>query len=104
MLAGGHSTAVNFPLPERFVLHKVYSSTKRHADPAKPRKDGLQAAASGAVIVETDMGFLHKAAQDAPPEVLDTARSRLPALSELFQARRHHTTHQYSPPATHSPQ
>ncbi len=88
VLAGGHCFPVNLPLPERFVLHKLYSSTKRHADPAKARKDVLQAAVLGAVIVETDAGSLQKAVQDAPPEVIETARLRLPALRELLRAHR----------------
>jgi hypothetical protein len=86
VMAGGHCIPVNLPLPERFVWHKLYSSTKRNADPAKARKDLLQAAALGAVLVETDAGSLADAAREAPHEVLDAARSRLPALRELLQA------------------
>lgn len=88
VLAGGHCIPVNLPLPERFVLHKLYSSTQRHADLGKARKDVWQAAVLGAVIVETDMGSLQQAAEDAPPEVLEAARSRLPALKKLLQAHR----------------
>jgi hypothetical protein len=88
VLAGGHCIPVNLPLPERFVLHKLYSSTQRHADPAKARKDVWQAAVLGAVIVETDAGSLQQAAEDAPPEVLETARSRLATLNDLLGAHR----------------
>ncbi|MCY7315797.1 MAG: hypothetical protein LH480_09285 [Rubrivivax sp.] len=88
VLAGGHCIPVNLPLPERFVLHKLYSSTRRRADPAKARKDLVQAAVLAAVIVETDGGSLRQAAKDAPAEILETARTRLPALKELLQAHR----------------
>ena len=88
VLAGGHCIPINLPLPERFVLHKLYSSTKRHADPAKARKDVLQAAVLAAVLIETDAGSLKQGAEDAPEEVLEAARMRLPALRELLQAHR----------------
>ena len=88
VLAGGQCVPVNLPLPERFVLHKLYSSTKRQADQAKARKDVQQAAVLGAVLVETDTGSLQQAASDAPPEILETARSRLPVLRELLRAHR----------------
>ena len=86
VLAGGHCIPVNLPLPERYVWHKLYSSTKRHAEPAKARKDLLQAAALSAVLVETDTGSLEDAARDAPPEILKAARTRLSALKELLQS------------------
>lgn len=86
VLAGGHCIPVNLPLPERFVLHKLYSSTQRRADAAKARKDVLQAAVLAAAVVETDAGSLQQAAEDAPREVLRTARTRLPALKNLLQA------------------
>jgi hypothetical protein len=88
VLAGGHCIPINLPLPERFVLHKLHSSTNRHADPAKARQDVVQAAVLAAVIVETDAGSLQQAAADAPPELVDTARSRLPALKGVLQAHR----------------
>lgn len=86
VLAGGHCIPVNLPRPERFVWHKLYSSTKRRADAAKARKDLTQAAVLGAVLVETDAGSLEEAARDAPHEILEAARSRLPGLKGLLQA------------------
>ena len=86
VLAGGHCIPVHLPLPERLVMHKLYSSTQRRADLAKARKDVLQAAVLAAVLVETDAGSLRQAAKDAPAAVLKSARTRLPTLRALLQA------------------
>jgi hypothetical protein len=86
VLAGGHCIPVNLPAPERFVWHKLYASTQRQTEPAKARKDLLQAATLSAVLVETDAGALEEAAREAPRPVLQAARSRLTALAEQLQA------------------
>jgi hypothetical protein len=84
MLAGGHCIPVNLPDPARFVWHKLYSSTKRHADTAKARKDLQQAAVLAAVLSDLEDGALEEAAAAAPKEVLQAANTRFPALKKLL--------------------
>lgn len=86
VLAGGHCIPANLPDPARFVWHKLYSSTQRHADTAKARKDLQQAAVLAAVLADLDGGALEEAAAAAPGEVLQAANARLPALMELLAA------------------
>ncbi len=85
-LAGGHCIPVRLPSPERFVWHKLYSSTTRVNDPTKARKDVLQAATLAAVLVEQDEASFEDSAREVPAAVLAAARSRLPNLRELLAA------------------
>jgi len=85
MLAGGHAVPVNLPAPERFVWHKLYSSTARVAFRDKASKDLLQAATMAAVLVEQDDAPLGEALRGAPAELFEAARARLPALHELLE-------------------
>jgi hypothetical protein len=84
VLAGGHCIPANLPDPARFVWHKLYSSTKRHSDTAKARKDLQQAAVLAAVLSDLEDGALEEAAAAAPKEVMEAAKTRLPALKELL--------------------
>lgn len=84
MLAGGQAVPVNLPSPERFVWHKLYSSTARLASREKASKDLLQAATLAAVLVEQDDAQLGEALTDAPAELVSAARGRLPTLRELL--------------------
>ncbi|WP_425258331.1 GSU2403 family nucleotidyltransferase fold protein [Rubrivivax sp. RP6-9] len=84
VLAGGHCIPANLPDPARFVWHKLYSSTRRHADTAKARKDLQQAAVLAAVLAELDDGALEEAATAAPPDVLQAAQTRLAMLQQLL--------------------
>jgi hypothetical protein len=86
VLAGGHCIPANLPDPARFVWHKLYSSTKRHSDTAKARKDLQQAAVLAAVLADLEGGALEEAATAAPGEVLEAANTRFPALQELLAA------------------
>jgi hypothetical protein len=86
VLAGGHCIPANLPLPARFVWHKLYSSTKRHSDTAKARKDLQQAAVLAAVLSDLEDGALEEAAVAAPGEVLEAANMQYPALQELLPA------------------
>jgi hypothetical protein len=85
-LAGGHCIPVNLPSPERFVWHKLYSSTTRINEPSKAQKDILQAATLAAVLVEQDDASLEESAGEAPAAVLAAARTRLELLGELLAA------------------
>lgn len=84
LLAGGSCVPVRLPAPERFLLHKLYSSVSRTAFPEKARKDLMQAATMAAVLVEDDGADLAAALDDAPSAVRSAARSRLPALRGLL--------------------
>ena len=86
MLAGGHCVPVNLPSPERFVWHKVYSSTARVAFKDKAPKDLRQAATLAAVLVEQDDAGpgLGDALAAAPAAVRSAAQTRLPALRALL--------------------
>lgn len=84
VLAGGHCIPVNLPDPARFVWHKLYSSTQRHSDTAKARKDLRQAAVLAAVLSDLDDGALEEAAAAAPAEVRQAAHTRLPEMTELL--------------------
>jgi hypothetical protein len=84
MLAGGHCVPVKLPAPERLVWHKLYSSTARAGNSAKAQKDLLQAATLAAILVEQDDAVLSESLAQAPREVRDAARTRLPALDKLL--------------------
>jgi len=84
VLAGGHCIPANLPEPARFVWHKLYSSTKRHSDTAKARKDLQQAAVLAAVLSDLEDGALEEAAAAAPKEVLQAARTRFSTIKELL--------------------
>lgn len=86
VLAGGHCIPASLPDPARFVWHKLYSSAKRLSDTAKARKDVQQAAVLAAVLADLEDGALEEAAAVAPREVLEAAKTRLPALRELLAA------------------
>jgi hypothetical protein len=84
VLAGGHAVPVLLPSPERFVWHKLYSSTARIATRDKAAKDLIQAATLVAVLVEQDDALLAETLIDAPHELVQASRARLPALRELL--------------------
>lgn len=86
VLAGGHCFPVNLPAPDRYVWHKLYSSTTRVNDPTKARKDLVQAATLAAVLVEQDDASFEDTAHDVPAVVMTAARTRLPQLREQLAA------------------
>lgn len=86
VLAGGHCVPANLPQPARFMWHKLYSSTKRHSDTAKARKDLQQAAVLAAVLAESEEGALEESAAEASQEVLRAAKARLPQVREILEA------------------
>lgn len=86
VLAGGHCIPVKLPAPERFVWHKLYSSTARVNDPTKADKDLLQAATLAAVLVERDDADFADAVRELPAALRAAARARLPRLRERWGA------------------
>jgi hypothetical protein len=86
ILAGGQCIPVRLPAPERFVLHKLYSSVARVNNPTKAAKDVLQAATLAATLVETDDADLTRSARKAPAAMRARARRALPSLRRVLRA------------------
>jgi len=74
-LSPNSAVPVRIPSPERFVLHKLYSSQSRRADRDKARKD-LEQAAAIAVAVE----------EETPERLCDVFR-KTPAAAKTAVAR-----------------
>lgn len=66
ILAPNHVVPVKVPAPERFVLHKLYSSQSRRADRDKVRKDLRQAAVIAAALEEEAPAALDEALRAMP--------------------------------------
>lgn len=84
-LAGGHCLPVNLPAAERFLWHKLYASASRSGSPEKAQKDLVQAATLAAILVEQDDASLPQSLAEAPPEMQEAARKRLPAMRKLLK-------------------
>jgi hypothetical protein len=80
VLAGGHCVPVRIPRPERWIWHKLYSSTSRQGSPEKAEKDLLQAVTLAAILTEQDEAVISDSLSDAPAALKTAARKRLPAL------------------------
>jgi hypothetical protein len=84
VLSPNQVVPVKVPSPERFVLHKLYSSQSRRADRDKVRKD-LQQAALLAAAVEEDMpGALRGAFRRVPAEGRTAVRRGASAAARLL--------------------
>jgi len=66
VLSPNQVVPVKIPAPERFVLHKLYSSQSRRTERDKVRKDLAQAALLAAVIEEDTPGGLRDAYRRVP--------------------------------------
>jgi hypothetical protein len=66
VLSPNQVVPVRVPAPERFVLHKLYSSQMRRAQPGKGRKDIEQAAVLAAALEESFPGRLRDAWRALP--------------------------------------
>jgi hypothetical protein len=86
LLAGGHCIPLVLPQPERFVWHKLFSSTSRQSFPEKAEKDLVQAATLAAVLVEQHDEVLSDSFADAPPVLRQAVKKRLPALRRALRA------------------
>jgi len=77
---------VRVPAPERFLLHKLYSSQSRRASPGKAAKDLEQAAVLAAAVEETMPGRIADAWKRLPaagkPAVRRAARAAAKLLGE----------------------
>jgi hypothetical protein len=79
VLAGGHCIPVLLPQPERFIWHKLYSSTSRQSFPEKADKDLLQAITLAAVLTEQEDQTLSDSLGDVPVAMKKVLGKRLPA-------------------------
>ena len=66
---------VKIPAPERFVIHKLFSSQSRTSDRAKAGKDLDQAATLAAVLEEDQPGLLAERFRELPRTEKSKARS-----------------------------
>lgn len=74
VLSPNQAVPVRVPAPERFVLHKLFSSQSRRAHPGKAAKDIGQAAVLAAALEETLPGRLREAWKEFPASGRPAAR------------------------------
>lgn len=74
VLSPNQVVPVRVPAPERFVLHKLFSSQSRRAHPGKAAKDIGQAAVLAAALEETFPGRLREAWKEFPSSGRPAAR------------------------------
>ena len=80
VLAGGHCIPVRLPAPERFMWHKLYSSTVRKNFPEKAAKDLRQAATLAAILTEQDDDVLPDSAAELPAAIKKALVARMKVL------------------------
>jgi hypothetical protein len=78
---------VKVPAPERFVLHKLYSSQSRRTERDKVRKDLEQAAVLAAVVEEDTPGGLRDAFRRVPAEGKAAVRRGAAAAARLLHEK-----------------
>jgi hypothetical protein len=92
VLSPNQVVPVKLPSPERFVLHKLYSSQSRKAHRDKIRKDLEQAAVLAAVLEEDTPGRLSNAFRKFPASgrtaVKQGARAVMKILADLYPEAR----------------
>lgn len=79
---------VKVPSPERFVLHKLYSSQSRKADRDKVRKDLEQAAAIAAALEEEMPGGIGDGFRKMPAAAKTAVKRGARAAAKLLQGSR----------------
>lgn len=80
VLAGGHCIPLMLPRAERFVWHKLYSSSSRQGFPEKAEKDLIQAATLAAILVEQQDEALVESFAELPTGMQAVVKKRLRAL------------------------
>ncbi|WP_431273656.1 GSU2403 family nucleotidyltransferase fold protein [Variovorax ureilyticus] len=80
LLAGGHCIPLMLPRTERFVWHKLYSSSSRKGFPEKAEKDLVQAATLAAILVEQQDEAMVDSFGEVPTGMRAVVRKRLPGL------------------------
>lgn len=84
VLSPNQVVPVKVPAPERFVLHKLYSSQSRRTERDKVRKDLEQAALLAAVVEEDTPGGLRDAFRRMPAEGKAAGRRGAAAAARLL--------------------
>ncbi len=85
-LAPNHVIPVKVPSPERFAVHKLYSSQSRKTDRDKIRKDLRQSAVLAAALEEDRPGALEDAFRALPAKGRPTARRGARAAAGLLES------------------
>ena len=80
VLAGNHCIPLRLPAPERFMWHKLYSSTVRKNFPEKAAKDLRQAATLAAVLTAQDDDLLPDSAAELPAAIKKALVARVAVL------------------------
>jgi hypothetical protein len=84
ILSPNQVVPVKLPSPERFVLHKLYSSQSRKAHRDKIRKDLQQAAVLAAVIEEETPGRLGEAFRKFPASGKAAVKQGAKAVTKIL--------------------
>jgi hypothetical protein len=84
MLAGGHCVPIKLPDAARLLWHKIFSSTRRIANPTKADKDLTQAVTLAAILVEQGNAILRDSFTGAPSELRSAAATRSPKIRTLL--------------------
>jgi hypothetical protein len=79
-----HVVPVRVPAPERFVLHKLFSSQGRTADREKIRKDLEQAALLAAVVEEDTPGILKETFARTPASARSAIKRGAKAAAKII--------------------
>lgn len=79
---------VRVPAPERFALHKLFSSQSRKSERDKVRKDLEQAALVSAVIEEETPGSIRDTFRRVPAQAKSTVRRGAAAAARLLHGTR----------------
>lgn len=85
VLSPNQIVPVRIPAPERFVLHKLYSSQMRRAQPGKGKKDLEQAAIIAATLEESFPGRLKDAWKRLPSAGRSAARRAMLIVGKILE-------------------
>jgi len=87
ILSPNQIVPVRVPAPERFVLHKLYSSQMRRAHPGKGKKDLEQAAVLAAALEEAFPGRLKDAWKALPSAGRAAARRAAQVAAKILEGQ-----------------
>lgn len=89
-LSPNGAVPVKVPSPERYALHKLFSSQSRRSDRDKSRKDLDQAAVLAAALEDEVPGMLTAAYGELPKSAKDTLRRGARAAARLLKETHPH--------------
>jgi hypothetical protein len=85
MLSPNQVIPVTIPAPERFVVHKLFSSQSRRGDTGKAGKDLAQAAVLAAALEDETPGRINDAFRRLPMSARPTVRRGAGAAAKLLE-------------------